>query len=270
MVTISSELINTWIISLLWPLTRLLGLMATAPILSDRSIPKRIKLGFGLVFTFIIMPTLPEIPKFEIFSLQGLLILVQQMIIGLAMGFCVRLVFSAIGVAGQLIGMSMGLGFATFFDPQTQSQSTAISQFLTMLLMLIFLSLDGHLMMITALANSFVTMPIAVEGGGISPMKIVTWGETIFSTGVLLALPAVAALLITNMALGILTRTAPQLNLFGIGFPVTMSIGFLVLALALQGMLMPMKNMVQESIEYMQEIAVPEIAANTGNNIKSK
>jgi flagellar biosynthetic protein FliR len=262
MVSISSELINTWIISLLWPLTRILGVIATAPILSDRSIPQRVKLGFGIVLTLIIMPTLPEIPKFEIFSLQGLLILVQQLIIGLAMGFCVRLVFSAIGVAGQLIGMSMGLGFAMFFDPQTQSQTTAISQFLTMLLMLIFLSLDGHLMMVTALANSFVSIPIAPEGVGISPMKIVSWGETIFSTGVLLALPAVAALLITNMALGILTRTAPQLNLFGIGFPVTMSIGFLVLALALQGMLLPMKSMVQDSIEYMQEIVVPEKTAD--------
>lgn len=259
MISFSSELVNSWIISLLWPLTRVLGVIATAPILSDRSIPIRIKLGFGIIITLIIIPTLPAIPHFEIFSLQGLLILVQQMIIGLAMGFCVRLVFSAVGIAGQLIGMSMGLGFATFFDPQTQGQSTAISQFLTLLLMLVFLSLDGHLMMITALVNSFVSMPIVVDGAGISPMKIAMWGETIFSTGVLLALPAVAALLITNMALGILTRTAPQLNLFGIGFPVTLSIGFLVLALALQGMLMPMKQMVQDSIEYMQEIAITKI-----------
>lgn len=263
MVSFSSELINGWIISLLWPLTRVLGVIATAPILSDRSIPNRIKLGFGLVLTLIIMPTIPAIPTFDIFSLQGFLILLQQMIIGLAMGFSIRLVFSAIGIAGQLIAMSMGLGFATFFDPQTRGQTTAISQFLTILVMLVFLSLDGHLLMISALANSFVTMPIVIEGGGISPMKVVAWGEAIFSTGVLLALPAVAALLITNMALGILTRTAPQLNLFGIGFPVTLSIGFLVLALALQGMLMPMKKMATESIQYMQEIAVPAVPTQT-------
>ncbi len=260
MVSISSELINSWIISLLWPLSRVLGVMATAPILGERSIPMRIKLGIGLVLTFVIIPTIPAIPTFEIFSLKGLLILIQQVIIGLAMGFCVRLVFVSVGIGGQLIGMSMGLGFATFFDPQTQGQNTAISQFLTMLLMLIFLSLDGHLMMVTALANSFVTMPIAVDGPGISPLKIVDWGATIFSTGLLLALPAVTALLVTNMALGILTRTAPQLNLFGIGFPLTLSIGFLVLALALQSMLLPMKQMVQDSIEYMQDIAEPAVA----------
>jgi len=257
MISISSELINSWIINLLWPLTRVLGVMATAPILSDRSIPARVKLGFGIVLTLIIMPTLPPIQEFEIFSFKGLLILVQQMIIGLAMGFSIRLVFAAVGMAGQMIGMSMGLGFAVFFDPMTQSQNTAISQFLTMLLMLIFLSLDGHLMMVRALADSFVTMPIAMETGSISPMKVAMWGETIFTTGLLLALPAVAALLITNMALGILTRTAPQLNLFGIGFPITLSIGFLVLALALQGMLMPMKGMVQDSLQYMQEVVAP-------------
>ncbi len=257
MISISSELINSWIINLLWPLTRVLGVMATAPILSDRSIPARAKLGLGIVLTLIIMPTLPPIEQFEIFSLKGLLILVQQMIIGLAMGFCIRLVFSAVGMAGQMIGMSMGLGFAVFFDPMTQSQNTAISQFLTMLLMLIFLSLDGHLMMVQALTDSFVTMPIAMEGNAIGPMKIAMWGETIFTTGLLLALPAIAALLITNMALGILTRTAPQLNLFGIGFPVTLSIGFLVLALALQGMLMPMKGIVQDGLQYMQEITAP-------------
>ncbi len=262
MVSISSELINSWIISLLWPLTRVLGVMATVPILSDRAVPMRIKLGIGLVLTFTIIPTLPAIPPFEIFSLQGLLILIQQLIIGLAMGFSVRLVFAAIGIAGQLIGMSMGLGFATFFDPQTQGQNTAISQFLSMLLMLVFLSLDGHLIIVSALVQSFVTMPITIDGAGISPMKIVDWGATIFSAGLLLALPAVTALLVTNMALGILTRTAPQLNLFGIGFPLTLSIGFLVLALALQGMLLPMKQIVQESLQYMQEIAVPAVTNN--------
>lgn len=255
MVTISSEIINTWIIGLLWPLSRVLGVISTAPILGDSTIPMRAKLGLGLVLTLIIMPTIPEIPQFEIFSLQGLLILVQQIIIGVAMGFSVRLVFAAVGMAGQMIGMTMGLGFATFFDPQTQGQNTAVSQFLSMLLMLIFLSLDGHLMIVTALTDSFVTMPIAMGSQSIEPVKIAMWGQSIFTTGMLLALPAIAALLITNMALGVLTRTAPQLNLFGIGFPLTLSIGFLVLALALQGMLIPMKSIVQDGLLFMQEIS---------------
>lgn len=257
MVTISSQMLQMWVVGLLWPLTRILGMITIAPIFGDMAIPKRIKLGLGLVLTLVIMPTLPPLPSFDVFSLQGLLILVQQLIIGLAIGFCMRLTFAAISVAGQMIGMSMGLGFASFFDPQSHGQSTAITQFLNMLAMLIFLSLDGHLMVVSVLAESFISMPIALNGGGINPMTIVMWGESIFSAGLLLAMPAVAALLIANMALGILTRTAPQLNIFGIGFPVTLSIGFLVLALALPSMLNPIEHLIQQGESHMRQIVTP-------------
>lgn len=256
MISFSSELLQTWIIGLLWPLTRVLGVITAAPIFGDSAIPNQAKLGFGVMLTLIIAPTIPALPQFEIFSFQGLLILIQQLVIGLAIGFTMRLVFAAITMAGQLIGMSMGLGFASFFDSQSQGQSTAVSHFLMMLSLLIFLSLDGHLVMVSAIANSFVTMPISLQGGGISPMKIVMWGEVIFSAGLLLAMPVIAALLITNMALGVLTRTSPQLNIFGIGFPVTLAIGFFVLALSLQGMLKPIENMIQTGLSNMQQVAV--------------
>ncbi|MES2014103.1 MAG: flagellar biosynthetic protein FliR [Pseudomonadota bacterium] len=258
MVSVSSELLQTWIIALLWPLTRVLGVIAASPIFSHGSIPNQVKLGLGITLTLIIVPTLPPLPQFNIFSFQGLLILVQQLIIGLAIGFSMRLVFSAVELAGQVIGMSMGLGFASFYDPQTQGQSTAINQFLVLLAMLVFLSLDGHLMIVTALANSFITMPIVVDGNSINPMKIVLWGEMIFSAGLLLALPAVAALLITNMALGILTKAAPQLNLFGIGFPVTLSIGFVVLALSIPTMLKPITNFIEQGVNNMFQVAIPK------------
>lgn len=258
MVSISSELLQTWIISLLWPLTRVLGVIAASPIFSHSAIPNQVKLGLGITLTLIIVPTLAPLPHFNIFSLQGLLILVQQLIIGLAIGFSMRLVFSAVELAGQVIGMSMGLGFASFYDPQTQGQSTAINQFLVLLAMLVFLSIDGHLMIVTALSNSFITMPIVLEGAGINPLKMVLWGEMIFSAGLLLALPAVAALLITNMALGILTKAAPQLNLFGIGFPVTLGIGFLVLALSIPTMLKPITNFIEQGVNNMFQVAVPK------------
>jgi flagellar biosynthesis protein FliR len=257
MISISSDLLQTWIISLLWPLTRVLGVIAASPIFSHTAIPYQVKLGLGIMLTLIIVPTLPPLPHFEIFSFQGLLILVQQLIIGLAIGFSMRLVFSAVEIAGQLVGMSMGLGFASFYDPQSQGQSTAVNQFLVLLSMLIFLSLDGHLLIVTAVANSFVTMPIAIGGSGINPLKIAMWGGSIFSSGLMLALPAVTALLITNMALGILTKTAPQLNLFGIGFPITLSIGFVVLALSLPGMLKPIENFIEQGVINMMQVAVP-------------
>lgn len=254
MVSFSSELLQTWIVALLWPLTRILAVIAVAPIFSHTTIPVRVKLGLGIMLTIVIVPTLPPIPQFEIFSFQSLLILMQQIIIGLAIGFSMRLVFSAVDMAGQMIGMTMGLGFASFFDPQTRGQTTALNQFLVLLALLIFMSMDGHLLVITTVANSFITMPIGMDGTGIDGMKIALWGEVIFSAGLLLALPAVAALLITNMALGILTRTAPQLNLFGIGFPITLSIGFLVLALALPTMLKPIQGFIEQGANNMQQV----------------
>lgn len=261
MVSVSSAYLQAWIIGLIWPLVRVLGVIATAPIFSNNAIPKRVKLGVGIMLTLIIMPTLPPIPVFEIYSLQGLRTLIQQIVIGLAIGFSMRLVFAAVDLAGQLIGMSMGLGFATFFDHQSQGQSAAVNQFLMLLAMLIFLSLDGHLMIVTAIANSFITMPISLESGSINPMKIAMWGETIFRAGLLLALPAVTALLITNMALGILTRAAPQLNLFAIGFPITLTVGFVVLALSLPGMLKPIENFIEQAVTNMHQVAVPSVPA---------
>ena len=264
MVSVSSAYLQEWIIGLIWPLVRVLGVVAAAPIFSHSAIPKRIKLGIGIMLTLIIMPTLPPIPQFEIYSLHGLHTLIQQLVIGLAIGFSMRLVFSAVDLAGQLIGMSMGLGFATFFDHQSQGQSAAVNQFLMLLTMLIFLSLDGHLMIVTAIANSFISMPIG--SGGINPMKIAMWGETIFRVGLLLALPAVTALLITNMALGILTRTAPQLNLFAIGFPLTLTVGFVVLALSLPGMLRPIENFIEQAVSNMHQVAIPMTSKTSDTN----
>jgi flagellar biosynthetic protein FliR len=255
MISISSELLQTWIVSLLWPLTRVLAMFAVAPIFSHTAVPNQVKIGLAIMLTLAIMPTLPALPNFEIFSMSGILILVEQIVIGLAIGFSMQLVFAAVDVAGQVIGMTMGLGFASFFDPNTHGQSTAVSQFLMILTMMVFLSLDGHLLMVTAVANSFNTMPIALGGSGINPMKIVTWAQTIFSTGLLLALPAVAALLMTNMALGILTKTAPQLNIFGIGFPITLSMGLLIILLTLPGMLKPIQNLLEQGVSQMSEIS---------------
>lgn len=255
MVSISSEIIQNWVIGLLWPLTRVLGVIAVAPVFSHVTLPKRAKLGLGIMITLVIMPTLPEMPRFDVFSAQGILLLAQQIIIGVAIGFSMRLFLAAIQIAGQLIAMTMGLGFATFFDPQTHGQTTAITQFLMILTMLIFLSLDGHLLVVTAMSQSFFTMPISLTHQTIDMLQLVTWGGEIFSIGLLIALPAVATLLIINMSLGILTRTAPQLNLFGIGFPVTLSMGFLILALTLPGMLKPIETLIVHGLSNMRVIA---------------
>lgn len=221
---------------------------------SSRGLPNQVKIGLGILLTLIIAPTLPPLPAIGIFSAQGLLILVEQLVIGLAIGFCVRIVFAAVDMAGQMAGMTMGLGFASFYDPQTQGQTTSLNQFFVLLATLVFLAMNGHLMLIQALADSFVSFPIG-SAQQVNALAIVQWGGKIFSAGLLLALPVTAALLITNMALGILTRTAPQLNLFGIGFPITLGMGFLMVAWTLPDMLPPLQQLIEETLALLSRVA---------------
>ncbi|SFV02996.1 flagellar biosynthetic protein FliR [Pseudoduganella namucuonensis] len=250
MITLSSVDINTWIASLLWPLTRILGLITAAPVLGHRSVPNPVKIGLGVMLAMIIAPNAPAMPAADPMSYAGLLILAQEMLIGVAMGFSMRIVFAAIEMAGEISSLTMGLGFATFFDPTTQGRSSAISQFLALIATMAFLSVNGHLVLLSALAESFNTLPVSAQpmnAGGFK--QVADWGAKIFSAGLQLSLPIVAALLITNVALGILTRAAPQLNLFGIGFPITLGIGFIVVATILPYLGTPLQNLFLQGIE---------------------
>ncbi|CAN5795793.1 flagellar biosynthetic protein FliR [soil metagenome] len=257
MISFSGNELIAMIASFMWPLTRILGLIAIAPPFGNNSVPVQVKLMLGVMLALIVAPTIPPLSNVDPLSLTGIMILMQQLVIGLAMGFMVRVVFAGIEMAGEVIGLTMGLGFATFFDPQTQGRSSAISQVLVLLATLIFLTLNVHLSLFTALIESFKTIPISTSlTMGFSFQKLAIWGEQIFSIGLRLSLPVVAALLITNIALGILTRAAPQLNLFGIGFPITIGVGFLMLSMIIPYMLQPIENVFQSTIEALQSLAI--------------
>lgn len=256
MITLSSVELNTWIAALLWPLSRILGLISASPLFGNTSVPVTAKIGLGILLAMVIGPTVPALPATDPVSLAGLLILVQEMLVGLAMGFTIRIVFAAIEMAGEVSSLTMGLGFATFFDPQSQGRSSAISQFLTLIATLAFLAVDAHLTLLAALAESFVSLPISaspMNGGGY--LQMASWGAKIFSAGVQISLPIVAALLLTNIALGILTRAAPQLNLFGIGFPITLGVGFIVIATTLPYLATPIQNLFLDGIENSRAMA---------------
>ncbi|MDY0055066.1 MAG: flagellar biosynthetic protein FliR [Methyloversatilis sp.] len=233
MINLSAAQLDLWMAGFLFPLARIMGLIATAPILSNRAIPARIRMGFGAAMTLALIPALPP-SGLIVGSWPGLLALLQQMLIGIALGFSMRVVFTAIDLAGELIGLQMGLGFAMFYDPDNAAQSPVVSEFLGLLAMLVFLSINGHLMLLAVIGNSFEWWPV---GADLFPangwMAIARWGSTIFSAGVMLALPVIAALLVVNIALAILTRAAPTLNLFAIGFPVTLIAGFVMLLLSM-------------------------------------
>ena len=250
MITLTLAEMNTWIAALLWPLTRILGLIAAAPLFGNSSVPVSVKVALGVMLAAIMAPAIPALPAADPMSMAGFLILLQELLIGLGMGFAMRVVFAAIEMAGEVSSLTMGLGFASFFDPMTRGRSSAVSQFLALIATMAFLAVNAHLLLLSALAESFISMPVsATPMSSGAPLELARWGGRIFSAGLQLSLPIVAALLITNVALGILTRAAPQLNIFGIGFPVSLGVGLLVISLAMPYLGTPFQNLFYQGIE---------------------
>ena len=250
MLTLTSMEMNTWIAALLWPLSRILGLISAAPLFGNSSFPLTGKVLLSVMLAMIMAPAIPAGPAIDPMSLAGLLIVLQEMLIGLAMGFSMRIVFAAVEMAGEVSSLTMGLGFASVFDPQTRGRSSAISQFLTLIATMAFLSVNAHLVLLEGLAESFISLPVSGTPIAVTaPYQMARWGAIIFSAGLQLSLPIVAGLLITNIALGILTRAAPQLNIFGIGFPISLGVGLLLITQTLPYLSMPLQKLFNEGIE---------------------
>lgn len=256
MISFTSMQLEAWLAAFMFPLARILALIASSPVIGNRQIPIRVKVGLAMLITFLIAPTLNIAPDIEASSGQGLFILLQQILVGLAMGFSMRLVFTAIEMAGDLMGMQMGLGFASFYDPINASNTQVIGQFLGIIAALAFLTMNGHLYMLATLAESFKIFPISLNVPSASAFHtLALWGGSIFSNALRLSLPLIAALLITNLALGILTRSAPQLNIFAIGFPITLVVGFATLLLTLPYLTTILENFMQAGQDTMLRIA---------------
>ena len=248
MLTLNSDLIQAWVVTILIPLVRILGFVAIAPFFGNQAISMPIKVAMGILLAMMIAPAAPAMPTVDLLSLRGILIIAEQMIIGLAIGLMMQIIFSAIEMAGQISGMTMGFGFATNYDPQSAGSTIVISQLMGILALLVFLSMNGHLIMISALLESFYAFPVTAEPRMIDGMTIAIWGAKLFSISLQLSLPIVATLLITNLALGILTKSSPQLNIFGIGFPITLCVGFLVIMLMLPTMAAPYQYILEQGM----------------------
>ncbi len=221
---------TTWVASLMWPVMRIGAMFVAAPIFSARSVPVRIRVILTFVIAWLLVPVIPAPPEVDLISAEAIVISIYQVLIGIGMGFILQMVFAAFVFAGMSIAMSMGLGFAAMVDPQNGAQVPVISQALLIMATLVFLSLNGHLLLIEVLANSFHTLPV----GLLSPSRdglwqLVSWASEMFAGAVLISLPAVAALLLINIAFGVTTRAAPQLNIFAVGFPIMIMTGLIFL-----------------------------------------
>ncbi|MBT3348677.1 MAG: flagellar biosynthetic protein FliR [Thiotrichales bacterium] len=230
---ISAEQLNEWLSFYFWPFMRVTGVMVIAPVFAARTIPVRARLLATVLITFTIAPTLPPVPLLDPFTIAGVIQIINQFVIGFAMGFVVFMIFAAFTVGAQTMGMSMGLGFATAIDPNNGVQVPVLAQFYVLFATLIFLAINGHLMILDTLKESFVTMPISHNWlSQDSVWSLVSWGKMMFIGGVKMALPVIVTLLLINISLGVVTRAAPQLNIFAVGFPISIAVGFWLVSIS--------------------------------------
>ena len=254
MLTFTEAEVLGWVTPLLWPFLRALALFTALPVLGTRSVPTRVRIGLAAFITLAAQPSLPVSPevvlRVSLDSPLALMLVLQQLVIGLSLGFAVRLVFAAVEFAGELIGLQMGLNFAGFFDPLSAATATATSRLFGTMVAWLFIVANGHLLVVAALVHSFSAFPVGPEPFAflhqVQPQR---WGAEIFSTGLWIALPLVTMLMFVNLVLGAISRVAPQINIFSIGFPVTLGVGLLGLLLTLPALNAPFVMTLERLLE---------------------
>lgn len=250
---------EAWLLSqvagFVWALLRVGSVFVAMPLFASRTAPMPVRAMLAMMTTFALLPQLPPMPHTELLSAEGLFIAVQQCLIGVAMGFVLHMVFAAIVFGGQSVAYSMGLGFASMVDPMTGVQVPVIAQLYQLLATLLFLSMDGHLMLLRVLAESFQTLPVGLDGLSRDALwQLCRWSAKLLAAGWLLSLPMVAALLLVNLGFGVASRAAPQLNIFSVGFPISLLLGLYLIRLSLPDTLSLFAGFLDDGYQLMGRI----------------
>jgi flagellar biosynthetic protein FliR len=222
-----------------------------APVFGARFVPARFRIVLAAAITLLVAPLLPAQPDVSPFSGAGVIITAQQLIIGIAIGFTLQIVFDALAMGGQLLANTMGLSFAFNVDPLRGTGTPVLGQFYTIIATLTFLALNGHIAIIQAMVDGFATMPVGTAGLGAEGFaQIALYGSQMFRGALMVALPGLTALLIVNLAFGVVSRAAPSLNLFAIGFPVTLIGGLLIVLAGLPAVQSGFIALMRETMEF--------------------
>ena len=253
MISFTEAEVLAWMNPLVWPFLRALALFTALPVLGTRTVPARVRIGLAALIAFAAQPTLPPMPVVPLDSPLAFLLVAQQVLIGLSLGFAVRVAFAAVEFAGETIGLQMGLNFAGFFDPVSAAAGTATSRFYGTTIAWLFIVINGHLLVIAALVQSFTAFPVGPEPFAFLKQTLPhLWAGEIFSTGLWIALPLMAMLLFVNLVLGAISRVAAQINIFAIGFPITLGVGLLGIFLTLPAMQAPFTMVLERLLANFQ------------------
>jgi len=249
MVAFDTTQLSHWYGALFWPLTRVLALFAAAPVLSHAAIPLRAKVAMAVAITLAIAPAVSVPPLTGVLEASGFVQLAHNILVGLALGFMIRLVFVGVELAGQLIGLQIGLSFASYFNPDSRETENVVSNFMSMLVLLMFLAIDGHLMLLSSLVESFRAFPPdAAANFPLEPLALVRAASSLFEIALSICLPILAVMLLVNVVLGVMARVAPQLNLFAVGFPLTVLAGLAALTLFLPTLEAPIREVLERGL----------------------
>lgn len=254
---ISEEQLMQFIGQYIWPLLRISAFYFAVPVIGARTVPARVRIILSLFTVIILVPVLPPAPVVSFLSAQGFMMVIQEVLIGLALGFCMQVVMHVFVLAGQFIAMKMGLGFAAMNDPSSGVSVTILSQFYLLLSTLLFLSVNGHLVVLQLMVDSFTTFPIG--GAGVNSAHfatIVGMGSWLFSAALLITLPLFTSLLIVNMSFGVMSRSAPQMNVFTVGFPITLILGFILMWFTFANFLPVYFEIMEEGIGVLRTLAL--------------
>ncbi len=253
MVSVTEAQLLAWTVPLLWPFLRLLALLSALPVLGTRTVPMRVRIALAGFVALAAQPALPPMLVVALDTPVAFALVAQQVLVGLAIGFAVRVVFAAVEYAGEFVGLQMGLNFAGFFDPVSAAAGTATGRLYGTMVAWLFVVVDGHLLVIAALVQSFEAFP-----AGPQPFDFLRqtlphqWGAELFQVGLWVALPVLTMLLFVNLVLGLVSRVAPQINIFAIGFPVTLGIGLLGMLATLPLLAQPFTLTLQRLLEQLR------------------
>ncbi|MCL6700834.1 flagellar biosynthetic protein FliR [Pseudomonas sp. T1.Ur] len=255
MLALTDTQISSWVASFVLPLFRVTAVLMSMPVFGTTLVPRRVRLYFALAITVVIAPGLPPMPPVNALDLSALMLVAEQILIGALLGFSLQLFFQAFVVAGQIISIQMGMAFASMIDPTNGVNTAVIGQFLTMLVTLLFLAMNGHLVVFEVLTESFTTMPVG------SAMLVNHFWEIagklgwVLGAAMVLVLPAITALLVVNIAFGVMTRAAPQLNIFSIGFPLTLVLGMVIFWVSLGDILNQYQPLATQALQLLRDMA---------------
>jgi flagellar biosynthesis protein FliR len=255
MINLTTGQLETWIAQAFWPFVRIGACLMVAPAFGAVFVPPRLRIGLAAMLALLVAPLVPAPEGITAFSGAGVVVTVQQVLIGVAIGFALQILFDAVSMGGQLLANSMGLSFAFNVDPLRGSSTAALGQLYIVLATLVFLSLGGHLAIVQVLVDGLSSMPIGAELRGESLWAIVLWGGTLFSGAISIALPGVTALLIVNLAFGVMSRAAPALNLFAVGFPISLIIGLVVVLAGMAPLIQGITALIGQGLQFLRDLS---------------